>query len=343
MRAGLAGIVVLAGASLAAALPPARGESVADFYAAHELALVTAGSPGGMYDVLTRFLARYYGRFVPGNPRVIVKNMAGAGGIVLGNYLFANAPRDGSVIAGLTNNIAFEPLFGTAEAKYDPLQFNWLGASNAETAFLTVWHTVPVYTLADAQRREITVGASGAASSPTFFARLLNETLHTRLKIIVGYPGSNEAFLAMENGELDGYPSAFTSDLTAAKLALVRAGKLRFIVQYGPRPEPEFAAIPFVPDQLTDAADKALMTAGCALLDIGRPFALPPGVAPERVAALRQAFHDMLHDAAVLADAKSLGIGLDRGRDGAALAALLRREYETPPAVIERLKLLKLQ
>ena len=337
MRMSLLGLALLAAASAA------RADAVGDFYAGHELALVTAGSPGGMYDVLTRFLARYLGRFVPGNPRVIVKNMAGAGGIVLGNYLYASAPRDGSVVGGLTNNVAFEPLFGTAEAKYDPLRFNWLAASNAETAFLTVWHTVPVRTLADAQAREITVGASGAASSPTFFARLLNETLHTRLKIVIGYPGSNEAFLAMENGELDGYPSAFTSDLTAAKLGLVRDGKLRFIVQYGPRPEPDFPEIPFAPDQVTAAADKALMAAAFALLDIGRPFTLPPDVAPERVAALRKAFADMLHDPAVLADAKALGIGIDRSRDGAAVLALLRRNYDTPPTVIERLKLLKLQ
>ena len=342
MRGKLAGLLLL-GSALIAPPPPAEADPIADFFAAHELALVTAGSPGGQYDVLTRFLARYLGRFVPGNPRVIVKNMAGAGGIVLGNYLYASAPRDGSVIAGLTNNVAFEPLFGTAEAKYNPLQFNWVAGSNAETAFLTVWHTVPVRTLADARAREITVGASGAASSPTFFARLLNETLHTRLKIIVGYPGSNEAFLAMENGELDGYPSAFTSDLTAAKLSLVRDGKLRLIVQYGPHPEPDFAQVPFAPDQVSEPADKALMSAAFALLDIGRPFALPPGTPPERVAALRQAFAAMLHDSAVLADAKSLGIGIDRSRSGAELLALVRRDYETPPAVIERLKLLKLQ
>ncbi len=135
---------------------PACADDVADFYRTHGLTLLIGTSTGGGYDLLGRFLGHVLARYVPGNPRIVVKNMAGAGGIVAGNYLYANAPRDGSVVAGLLNNVAFEPLFGTTTALYDATKFNWIGSSNAETAFLMVWHTVPVNTLRDAQTREIT-------------------------------------------------------------------------------------------------------------------------------------------------------------------------------------------
>jgi tripartite-type tricarboxylate transporter receptor subunit TctC len=322
---------------------PAGADDVADFYRTHGLTLLIGTSTGGGYDLLGRFLGHVLARYVPGNPRIVVKNMAGAGGIVAGNYLYANAPRDGSVVAGLLNNVAFEPLFGTTTALYDATKFNWIGSSNAETAFLMVWHTVPVNTLRDAQTHEITVGTSGVASAPTFFARLLNETLHTRLKIIPGYSGSNEAFLAIERGELDGYGSAFTSDLTSFKPQWLRDRKVKLIVQYGPKPEENFANVPFAPDVVTDPNDKALMRAAFALLAMGRPYAMPPGVPADRVAAMRKAFFDAMHDPEVIAEASKAGIGLDHGQSGEDVQKVVVNAYATAPAEVERLKKLKVQ
>lgn len=269
-------------ALLAAALAPltaARAQDVASFYRSHDVSIVVGTTPGGTYDLMARFLAPYLARHIPGNPHVIVRNMAGAGGIVAGNYLWQNAPADGTIVAVLLNNVAFEPLFGTQEAIYDPLKLNWIGSSNAETAFLAVWHDVPVTTLDDARAREIRVGASAVTSAPTFFARLLNATLGTRLKIIPGYPGSQDAFLAMQRGELDGYGSFFTSDLNASKRAMIDDGRLRLIVQYGPQPEPDYPKIPFAPDQVAAPDLRALMQAGFALLAAG-PMPCRPACRP---------------------------------------------------------------
>lgn len=322
-------------------LGSAHADDVADFYKSHDITLLIGTSSGGGYDLAGRFIARYLSQHVPGNPRMIVKNMAGAGGIVAGNYLNTNAPKDGSLIAMVLNNVAFEPMFGTEAALYDPTKFNWIGSTNPETAFLMVWHTVPVSSLKDAQTREIAVGTSGVASAPTFFARLLNETLKTKLKIVPGYPGSNEAFLAIERGEIDGYGSAFTSDLTSFKPAWIREKKVKLIVQYGPEPEPDFSQVPFALDVVTDPSDKALMRAAFALLAMGRPITMPPGVPAERVAAIRKAFAETIQDPNVIAEAKKIGIGLDRGQSGEQLQNVVVKAYETPPAVIERLKILK--
>jgi tripartite-type tricarboxylate transporter receptor subunit TctC len=331
---GLAG-VVFGGA--------ARASEVADFYAGHPLTFVIGATAGGGYDLLVRFLADRLAARLPGHPRTIIENMPGAGGLTVANYLFKEAPEDGSVIGSLPNNVAFEPLFGTAQARFDAGEFGWIGSSNPETAFLVVRREVPVYSIADAQRRTITVGASGAASAPTFFARLLNETLRTKLKIIAGYPGSSETFLAIERGELDGYGSAFTSDLANMRRDLVRAGTIRPIVQYGARPDPDYPKVPFALDAIGNPADKALMQAGCALLAMGRPFAAPPNVPPARLAALRIAFDATVRDPAVAQQASRLGLEIDRAQTGDEIEKLVAQTYRTPPDVVRRLRTLRLR
>ena len=117
----------------------------------------------------------------------------------------------------MQNNLPFEPLLGTREAIYDPTKFNWLGSPSIEVGLIVVWKTVPVNTIADLKSREITVGSSGANSTPSFYARLINETLKTKMKIVVGYPGQNEVYLAMERGEVDGFPSLFYNTLNATR------------------------------------------------------------------------------------------------------------------------------
>ncbi len=188
-----------------------------DFYRGKTITLVVSSSAGGGYDIMARTIARYLGKHIPGNPRVMVTNMPGAGGIVAMNYLYRSAPKDGTYIAGVQNNLPFEPLLGTREAMYDPTKFNWLGSPSIEVGLIAVWKSVPVNTVEDLKQREIAVGSSGANSTPSFYARLLNETLKTKMKIVVGYPGQNEVYLAMERREVDGFPSLFYNTLNATR------------------------------------------------------------------------------------------------------------------------------
>src|SRR5712692_934046 len=140
---------------------PARAQSVADFYKGKTVTLLLSSAAGGGYDALARTIASHLGKHIPGAPAVIVRNMAGAGGIVATNYLYNVAPKDGTTVGGVQNNTPFEPLFGTKEATYDPRKFIWLGTPSIEVAMLTVWHKAPVNTWQDVRTREITVGSSG--------------------------------------------------------------------------------------------------------------------------------------------------------------------------------------
>jgi tripartite-type tricarboxylate transporter receptor subunit TctC len=319
-------------------VPAAQADPVADFYAGRTVTLIVSTSAAGGYDTLARVIGRHIGRHVPGNPTFIVRNMPGAGGLTATNYLFAAAERDGAVIGLIQNNPPFEPLFGTAEARFDPRQFNWLGTPSVETAMVLVGKAVPVFALDDLRTRETAMGASGANSTPAFFARLLNATLGTKMKIIAGYPGQNDALVAMERGELDGYPSVFYSALLSTRPGWLVDGTARAVVQYGPDKLAALAGVPFVPDLVGDAADKLLLQAAFAPLSIGRPLVMPPGVEPARVAAMRQALAATFADPDFRAEADKIGLTLNDPRSGEELLRVIARAYSTPPDIVARLR-----
>jgi tripartite-type tricarboxylate transporter receptor subunit TctC len=324
--------LVCAGAS------PAQADAVADFYKGRTVTVVVSSSAGGGYDTLARALARHIGKHVPGHPVFVVRNMLGAGGMTATNFLYNSADKDGSVIGLVQNNTPFEPLFGTREARYEPVKFNWLGSPSVETAMVLLWHAVPVNSIEELRQREVAVGVSGANSTPAFYTRLLNSTLGTRMKAINGYPGLNDVLLAMERRELDGHPSAFMSALTSTRPTWLRDKTAKAIVQYGPEKHVELGGVPFAPDLVGNAEDRLVMEAAFAPLALGRPFLAPPDVPAERVAALRAAFAATLADPAFLAEGERIGLGLNAPRSGAQIQEVMERAYHSPPAVIDRLR-----
>jgi tripartite-type tricarboxylate transporter receptor subunit TctC len=330
-------LLIAAVAALAAS--PADAQSVAEFYKGKTVTLIVSSAPGGGYDALSRTVAPHLSRHIPGNPTVVVRNMSGAGGIVAVNHLFNVAAKDGTVIGNVQNNTPFEPLFGTKEAMYDPLKFNWLGTPSIETAILTVWHQAPVTTWKDVLTKEITMGSSGVNSTPSFYGRLLAETLGLKLKLIVGYESQSRVFLAMERGEVDGYPSVFYSALTSTRPTWVPEKKVKLLVQVGLEKDPNLPDVPAALDLARNADDRSLIEVGAAPLGTGRPFLMPPGVPAERVAAMQKAMTDTFNDPAFLEDAKKRQLDVGSQRSGQELHALVQRIYtQTPPHVITRLR-----
>jgi tripartite-type tricarboxylate transporter receptor subunit TctC len=330
-------LLVLALCALADATA-ARADAVTDFYAGRTVTIVVSSAAAGGYDTVARAVARHIGKHMPGNPGFIVRNMPGAGGMTATNFLYSNAEKDGGVIGLVQNNTPFEPLFGTKEARYDPVRFNWLGSPSAETAMVLLWHAVPVNSVTELRTREVAVGVSGANSTPAFFARLLNATLGTKMKAINGYPGQNDVLLAMERGEVDGHPSAFVSSVRSTRPTWLRDKTAKAIVQYGAGRLAELGDVPFALDLVADDENRLVMQAGLAPLALGRPFVAPPGVPAERVAALRQAFVATIADPAFLAEGEKLGLEINAPRGGEQIRDVVERAYQSPPAVIDRLR-----
>jgi tripartite-type tricarboxylate transporter receptor subunit TctC len=319
-------------------LPQAKADVVAEFYHGRTVTVVVGSNAAGGYDTFARAVARYMGKHIPGRPTLIVRNMPGAGGMTAANFLYNNADKDGSVIGLVQNNTPFEPLFGTKEARYDPVRFNWLGSPSVETAMVLLWHAAPVNSVAELREREVAVGVSGANSTPAFFTRLLNATLGTRMKPINGYPGQNDVLLAMERREIDGHPSAFFSSVRSTRPSWLRDKTAKAIVQYGAEKLAELPDVPFAPDLVGNDGDRQVMQAAFAPLALGRPLLMPPGVAAQRVAALRAAFAATMADPDFLAEGERVGLGLNAPRSGEQIQEVVERAYQSPPRVIERLR-----
>ena len=316
----------------------AAAQPVADFFKGKTVTIVVSTGTGGGYDTLARGIARHIGRLIPGNPTVIVRNMPGAGGITAMNWLYNTADKDGTIIGLVGNGMPLEPLFGTKTARYDATRFNWLGTPSYEVGMVLLWNTVPVNTLDDLRTRETTMGSSGANSTPAFYTRLLNATLGTRMRLIHGYPGQNDALLAMERGELDGYPSVFYSALTSTRPTWLQEKKAKPIVQYGPERLKELPDVPFVTDLLTNEDDKLLMQAASAPQALGRPLLLPPDVPVDRVAAIRKALADTFSDVQFQADAAKIGLIVNAPQTGQQLQDVIVRAYASPTHVVERIR-----
>jgi tripartite-type tricarboxylate transporter receptor subunit TctC len=326
--------------SIVAGVAPLRADPIEDFYKGKTISMVVSSSTGGGYDTLSRMLTKYITRHLPGNPNIVIRNMPGAGGIVATNHLYSIAAKDGTVIGGVQNNTPFEPLFGTKEATFDPTKSHWLGSPGAEVGTLAVWGASPVKTLDDARRHETTVGAAGINSTPSFYARMMNMVAGTKLKIVTGYPGQSEIFIAMERGEVEGHPSVFYGGLKSTRPTWISDKKVNFLLQYGAEREKELGDTPFLSDLVTRPEDRALVAAALAPLAIGRPYLTPPETPPERIAALRKALADTFADPEFRADADRMQLGLTTPVSGESMQQRIAEAYNTPPEVVTRLRAL---
>jgi tripartite-type tricarboxylate transporter receptor subunit TctC len=318
----------------------AAADEVEDFYRGKTVTIIVSNPAGGGYDLLSRTIAPTLGKYISGKPSVIVQNMPGASGILATNNLFNIAPKDGTVIGGISNTVPFEPLLGTAEARFDPLAFNWLGSPTVETGLLGVWHTVPVNSIEDAKTRAVTIASNGPHSTPTFYAKLLNETLGTKLKLVMGYPGQNEFNLAMEKQEVDGTSSLFYSSLVGTRPAWLTEKKIRLLVQYGFEKHPKLPDVPFATDLARNPDDVSLMQAAYAALGVGRPYIMPPGVPAARVRAVQEALSATFKDPDFLTRAQSLQLETAAAKTGEQLRDIVARAYAISPQIKARLKAL---
>ncbi len=329
--------------TLAASTQGARAQAAADFYRGKTLSLVVSTTAGSSYDLMSRNIARYLPKYLPGAPAIVIRNQPGAGGIAAVNSLFHTAPKDGTVFAAIQGSVPFEPLLGTKEADFDARKFNWLGSPSAELCVLTVWGAAKVNSIDDMKNEETTVGSSGANSNPSFYARLINSVLGTKIRIVFGYPGQPEVFQAMEKGEVDGHPCGFWSALVSTRPDWIRDRKVKLLLQYGPEKEPALGATPFLSDLVTKADDRMLVEAALAPIALGRPYLAPPDVPPDRVAALRQAMQDVFRDHDFLAETRKLGLFVNARQTGDDVLARIRGAYAMPAPIIERLRKLSNQ
>lgn len=301
--------------------------------------IVVGFTTGGAYDLTARLWARHMGRFLPGNPQIVVQNMPGAGSLAAANHLFNLAPRDGSVLAVIGGAVVFEPMFGNQSAKFDPQAMSWIGGRAPETALCAVWHTARATTFSDLTQIETTVGGVGPGSRTNNHPLILNALAGTKLRIVSGYPGGMEISLAMERGEVDGFCGWAWGAIKARSMSLVKESKIRLIVQTGIQRIADLGEVPFALDLAKTDEDRAVMRVLVTDTQLAWPLVAPPGLRHARVEELRDAFDAMMRDPDTLRDALQMQLDVDpvSGRSMQDAVATL---VSQPRHIVERARMI---
>ncbi len=314
---------------------PALADDVEDFYRGRNLTVMVGVGAGGEYDLQMRLVARHIGKHIPGKPATIPQNMVGATGLLMANHLANVAPRDGSVIGLVQNGLPSYQAMGIEGVNFDATKFNWIGSLSPTAETMAIHKRANVSTIEDARKKELIAGSNGRSGITYTFPRLMNELLGTRFKIITGYQSVNEINIAMDRGEADGRNNSWTS-WKASKPDWIANKEIHVIVYAGPKPR-DLDGVPAFEDLVTNDDDRQLVRLVISGSRLGHPFATAPGVPPERVKALREAFAAMVRDPDYLREitAARLDPNPIRGED---LAKTVEELMAMPQAVRARAK-----
>jgi tripartite-type tricarboxylate transporter receptor subunit TctC len=313
----------------------ASGASAQDFYKDKQIRLIAGFPAGNDYDLGARLLVKYLSKYIPGEPNIIVQNMPQAASVAAANYLYAQAPRDGTVFGSFSRNIVNDALTGEPNVAVDPRRLLWLGATSHPARVCVRWFTAAVKTPADLFTREFVVGAAGATSSLAILPTVLNKVLGTKFHIVEGYQGMGDAMLAVQRGEVQGMCASYAQFRIADQL--IRDGKLTFLLRAEQAPIPEIPDVPSIFDYAKTDEQRALMQFVFSSTEFGRPYAFPPEVPKDRIDIMRKAIAAAAHDPQLLAEAATIKMDMTY-TSPEHLEQLVTKLYQTPPALIATVK-----
>lgn len=305
--------------------------SVEEFYKGKRMRVVISTSPGGGYDLYARFVTRHMEKFIPGGPKIIAQNMPGAGHRIAARYLSVKAPRDGSVIATMSQGLPFAQIVWPERHKrIDTGKFIWIGNVNEGNNVLMLWHTTGIKRWQDLRKKQIVVGGTGVGSTSGQYPRALNNMLGTKMKIILGFKGGSQMNLAMERGELDGRGSNAWASIKSITPQYLRKHQLILPIQMGLTRAPDLPNVPLIWELGRNKAETKVLKLMVMASRIGRPILTPPDVPADRIAALRAAFDAAVHSKAFIAEAKKRRLEINPV-SGIEVQKIVKEILATPP------------
>ena len=306
----------LALAGLVPAGAPARADPVADFYKGKVITLVIGYGSGGGYDVYGRLFATHLGKYIPGNPTVIVQSMPGAGSLRSVNYLYNTAPKDGTVLGTFARDMPLLGLIGNnPNVRFDPRKLTWLGSSSsyANDAYLLMTRKdAAVKSIEDARTAggpQLVLGGTAEGATGNDVSTVLRDALALNIRLIVGYPDSNALFLAADRKETDGRFVGLSAVASSHAEWLKSDSGMQVLLQFARvTRHPQFPDVPTARELATNDRARALIALAELPYRLSRPFAAPPGLPPDRAQALQAAFLAVHQDPQYLDEAGRLKV-----------------------------------
>jgi len=328
-------LVALTAAALLALQAAGAADEASDFYRGKTISVIVGFGAGGGYDIYARLLAHHLGNHIAGGPNIVVQNMEGAGSVRAANYVYSVAPKDGTVIAAVNQNMPMYQMLGGAGAQFKAAEINWLGSMAYSNGTLYTWYQSGIKTLEDAKSRDVPLGGVGTTSDSYIYPTLLNGLLGTRFKVINGYAGTKEIHLALERGEVMGRGGNTWASLTSSNQDWVDQKKINLLVQIGFRSEPEIGQVPLLIDLVKTPEEKQIVTVVTLPTALGYTNWLAPEVPPGRMKLLREAYDATIKDKAFLEEAGKHAMMI-RPQTGAEIEALVKQAAGVPKPVLER-------
>jgi len=312
---------------------PAAAQAPEPF--AKSISLIIGLGPGGNYDLWARTLSHHYGKHLPGHPTVVPQYMPGAGSYIAAGHVAKIAPRDGSVIALISRDAVLGPLTGAAGAQFDARTLSWLGSPTTETNVCIAYRGAQVETAQDPFDKQLIVADTGPGTGTRTYPKVLGALLGMKFKIVGGFRSSADVFLALERGEVEGFCESLDS-VRNRRPDWIPSGTVKVLFQGGAAPHHDLKGVPFIVDLARTAEERQVIEFLYAGQGIGRPFVAPPGLAPDRLKLLRDAFDATMRDAEFIAEATRSGLAVEPV-GGTQLAALIDKAYATPQAIIDKI------
>jgi tripartite-type tricarboxylate transporter receptor subunit TctC len=327
-------LIAIAAVTAAIAASPAAADSVADFYKGKTISMTMGTGPGGSFDLYGRTIAMHMQRHIPGNPTIVMEHMPGAGGVIAANHIYGTAPQDGTKML-LSHAITLSEKLTPTGVRFETAKMQWLGAFDAISQMMVVWHTVPVNTVADLKNADIVIGSFSRSHLTYQWASLLKDAIGAKYKIITGIRSGNDNNLAMERGEIHGWTPSW-ENLNGTRPQWLAEKKVKFLASFTLE-RPRY--LKDVPTLMELAAPEKRDVAEFVIsgTPIARSIALGPGVPADRVAALRKAFVETLKDPAFLADAEKRKLSVDP-RTHQQVEAMVKKIVTASPDLVTRVK-----
>ena len=317
-----------------AASSPAAAQSVADFYRGKTINLLVGSGEGGGFDLSARLTAQFLSRAIPGNPMIVVQNMPGASGLRVAEFIYNVAPRDGTVIAITQPSIVQHKVLN-ASARFNPAEYTWIGRLGAFVTYGVVWHTAPAQTIDEAKRRELVLGAVGPSGPGAMLPAALNRLAGTKITIVKGYKSAADIGLAIERGEIHGSGSASFEYVNSKGWLDRKLARLMFTIGLARSAKAPHA--PTVVELAGDPRGRNIMRLAASASEIGRSLLAPPGLAPERAAALREAFARMVKDPEFIAESSRRGLEVEP-LSAEGILQIVADDLSMPADVVEGLR-----
>jgi tripartite-type tricarboxylate transporter receptor subunit TctC len=325
---------------VASAATSAQAQTPAEFYKGQPVRMVIGAAAGGGYDVPGRVMQMHMGRHIPGNPTIVVENMPGAASLIMTNFLYNRAPRDGSVMGMPNNSVPLEPRLRIlsrdgGDVRFDVSKLIWIGSPVQEPQILWTWSDA-ARTFEDLKTKRVIIGSMAVGADNYTLPLLANRILGTKMEIIPGYKGTGDTFVAAEQGEIQGGGTSLLN-LMVNRGDWLRDGKAGFVLSFALNRLPQLPNVPTAAELAPTQADRELFRFIAMKFAMSRPLALPPEVPQDRVDALRRAFDETMKDPLFLADAKKIGLDVDPV-SGVEIQKLVEEIQATPQPVVDRLR-----